>query len=113
MLSQITNIKLLLENFEEKLKTDYDLLKLRAVDKSADIVSAIFSFVIIVVCCIIFILLASFGLSFWVGRLLGNIELGFFVIAGLWGIICALMYLARKKWLKTPSQDAIIKKILD
>jgi uncharacterized membrane protein len=113
MLSQITHIKLLLENFEEKLKTDYELIKLRAVDKSADMVSAIFSFVVIIVCCIIFILILSFGLSFWVGRLLGNIELGFFAIAGLWGIICAIMYLARKKWIKTPSQDVIVKKILD
>ena len=113
MISQITHIKLLIENFEDKIKTEYELLKLKAIDKSADMVSAIFSYVVILVCCTIFIFFVSLGLSFWIGRLVGNVELGFFAIAGLWGIICAILYLARKKWLKNPSEDVIIKKILD
>jgi hypothetical protein len=113
MISQITHIKLLLQNFEEYIKTDVELLKLKSVDKSADIVSSIFASVIIILVAIIFVLILSIGLSFFIGRLIGSLELGFFIMSGVWAIIFASLYLSRKKWLKRPAQDIVVKKILD
>ncbi|HSZ84717.1 MAG TPA: phage holin family protein [Puia sp.] len=113
MISQITHIKLLLQNFEEYVKTDVELLKLKSVDKSADIVSSVFASVIIIVAAIVFVLILSIGLSFFIGRMTGSLELGFFIMAGVWAIICASLYFSRKKWLKKPAQDIVVKKILD
>ena len=67
MISQITHIKLLLQNFEEYIKTDVELLKLKSVDKSADIVSSVFASVIIILAVIIFVFILSMGLSFFIG----------------------------------------------
>jgi hypothetical protein len=113
MISQITHIKLLLQNFEEYIKTDVELLKLKSVDKSADIVSSVFSSVIIILAVVIFVFILSMALSFFIGRMIGSLELGFFIMSGVWAIICAALYLSRKKWLKRPAQDVVVKKILD
>src|ERR1700722_233270 len=113
MISQISHIKLLLQNFEEYIKTDVELLKLKSVDKSADIVSSVFASVIIILAVIVFVLILSIGLSFFIGRMIGSLELGFFIMSAVWAIICASLYLSRKKWLKKPAQDIVVKKILD
>jgi hypothetical protein len=113
MLSQISHLKLLLQNFENYIKTDAELLKLKSINKSADIISSIFAFIIIIIAVIIFTIILSIGLSFLIGRLLGSVELGFFVISACWAIICSMLYFLKNKWLKNPSQDVIVKKILD
>jgi hypothetical protein len=103
----------LLQNFEEYIKTDIELLKLKSVDKSADIVSSVFASVIVIIAIIVFVFILSIGLSFLIGRLMGSLELGFFIMSGVWGIICVSLYLSRKKWLKKPAQDVVVRKILD
>ena len=113
MISQITHIKLLIENVEDFIKTEFQLLKLKSVDKSADIVSTIYASVVILVVATFFVFLLSIGLSMLIGRLLGNLELGFFAMAAFWGIICTVLLLARRKLLKEPAENTIIKKILD
>ncbi|HLY69739.1 MAG TPA: hypothetical protein VKR53_08415 [Puia sp.] len=113
MISQITHIKLLLQNFEEYIKNDIELLKLKSVDKSADIVSSVFASIVIIIAVIIFAFILSIGLSFYIGRIIGTPEFGFFIMSGVWAIICVFLYLSRKKWIKKPAQDVVVKKILD
>ena len=113
MMSQISHIKLLLQDFEDYIKTDVELIKLKSVDKSADVISSVFAFIIIILAVLIFTIILSIGLSFLIGRLLGSIELGFFVMSACWIIICAILYFSKKKWLKIPAQNVIVKKILD
>jgi hypothetical protein len=113
MISQISNIKTLFNNFEDYLKTDVELTKLKAVDKSSDIFSSIVSAIVIFSAVILFIFILSLALSFYIGHLLGRTEAGFFIIAGVWGIILIILYLIRNRWPKIPARDEFIKKILD
>jgi hypothetical protein len=113
MISQITNIKDLLKGFEEYLKTNGELLKLKSVDKSADIISTVFTAVIVILAGIIFLCVLTVALSFLIGRLTGSLELGFFIMAAFWGIFCAILYWSRAGLLKKPAQDTVVKKLLD
>jgi hypothetical protein len=113
MISQLMHIKEFLQSFEEYIKTNAELLKLKSVDKSADIVSSVFAFVIIILAGMIFISMLTVALCFLIGRVTGSLELGFFIMAGFWGIFCAILYFSRKELLKRPAQDTVVKKLLD
>jgi len=113
MISQLSHIKELFRSFEDYIKINADLLRLKSVDKSADIVSSIFAFIIIIIAAIFFISLLSIAFCFLIGRLTGSLELGFFIMAALWGIFCVILYATRKVWLKKPAQDTVVKKLME
>lgn len=95
----------------EYLETRLALLKLRATDKSADIVSGLVSKLVAVLFGSIFLITLNIGIGLFLGDLLGKNYYGFFVLAGFYAI-CALVFHAFKdKWVRKPVSDSIIKKM--
>ncbi|HLX91275.1 MAG TPA: hypothetical protein VKR32_06305 [Puia sp.] len=113
MISQANNVKMLVKDAEDCLKTEIEAIKLKSVDKSSDIISSLFASTVIIVAGLIFIIFLSAACCLLLRRLTGSLELGCFIIAALWGLICLLLYLTRKQLLKGPAQNAVIKKILE
>jgi hypothetical protein len=113
MISQIEHIKVLLKNFEDYLHTEIDLAKFKVVEKSSEIISSLSAFLLLFTAAVSFVLLLSIALAFLIGHLLGRQEWGFFIIAGVWAILCMVLYARRNKWPKTAVKDMIVKKILD
>jgi hypothetical protein len=112
MISQISHIKLLIQNVKDYVNSQMRIIKLKAVDTSADFISSIIVVLTIALARCFFIFMLSFGFSFLIGAALGEISFGFFIMAAIWGMICAVLYFGRKKILKRSFKDAIIKKIL-
>jgi len=107
-----TPIATLFERAEDFSKTTIKLLKLNAVDKSAEIVSALFSVLIVIVAVVLSILIISVGLALWLGKLLGDSYYGFFIVGGCYLFVAILFHVFRKQWLKYPISNSIIKKML-
>jgi hypothetical protein len=101
----------LLERADDYGKTTLELLKLKAVDKSSDAVSSIISRAIPVFLLLMFLLIGSFALSYWLGDLLGNVWHGFLIVAGFYGLL-GILFLLLHNWLKNKVANGIIKQLL-
>jgi len=102
----------LLEKAAEYGKAEIKLVKLKALDKASDIVSASVPRIIVMASAAIFMLFLNLGAAFWLGELLGNLFLGFFAVAAFYGIIALIIHLFMHKWIKKQVGDSIIKRVL-
>jgi Zn-dependent protease with chaperone function len=102
----------LLDKATEYGKAELELAKLKALDKVSDIVSGSVPSLIVILSVSVFMLFLNLGVAVWVGGLLENLFLGFFVVAAFYGIIALIMHLFMRKWLKTKVGDSIIKRVL-
>ena len=108
-----TTIEMLIEKAEIYSKTTLKLCKYEAIYKSADIFSSLAAKLAIFIVVVIFSLLANVGLALCVGKYLGEIYLGFFVIAFGYLCLAILLYIFREEWIKTPVSNFIINKLKD
>jgi O-antigen ligase len=95
----------------EYLETRIELFKLKAADKSADIVSEMVSRLVLIVFLSLFLLIVNIGIALFIGQVVGKNYYGFFIVAGFYGLCGVLFYLFRNKWVKKPVSDGIIKKM--
>jgi len=106
-------IEELLEKAADYGKEELELAKLKAIDKASDIVSASVPGLIVMVSASVFLLFLNLGVAIWVGGLLENLFLGFFVVSAFYGIIALILQLFMRKWLKRKVGDYIIKRVLN
>jgi len=105
-------IEELLERATDYVKKSFELLKLKALDKTTDVVSSLFPGSIIFTLVVIFIFFLNFGLALWLGEILGKSFYGFFAIAAFYGILGIFMRLVMHKWLKKIAGNFFIKRVL-
>ena len=103
-----TPIELLFERAESYSKTSVELFKLHAINKSADVVSSLITRLVITIVVALFTLSITVGLSLWLGELLGKTYYGFFVTAGFYALIGAVVYTFRNQCIKDPISNSII-----
>ncbi len=101
-------IESLIEKVETYGKTSFDLLKLKAVDKTAEAVSTTVSYVFMALFIFMFVLFVSIGSALWLGELLGKTYYGLFCVAGFYGILGVVLYLLRGSIIKKPVTNSII-----
>jgi hypothetical protein len=112
MIDDTTPIATLFERAEDYAKTTIKLVKLSAVDKSAEIVSSLFSLLVVSMTVVLSIIIFSIGVALWVGKLLGDVFYGFFVIGAFYMLVAILLRIFREQWLKYPISNSIIKQMV-
>jgi fatty acid desaturase len=105
-------IESLLERATEYGKTSYELIKLKALDKTSDVVSSFIPHSVVIVLIASFMLFFNLGLAFWLGEILGKTCYGFFVVAAFYGIIGIVVHFFMHKRLKKIICNYIIKQVL-
>lgn len=105
-------IKSLLESTVEYGKTSFELAKLKALDKTSDVVSTMIPHTIVIVLIASFMLLFNLGLAFLLGEILGKIYYGFFVVAAFYGLSAIVMHFFMHKQLKNYIGNYFIKQVL-
>ena len=108
MEEKATIIESLVEKAEAYGKTNIDLFKLKAVDKSADVASTIIANLSVLTVLLLFIVMGSIGVALWIGDMLGKASYGFFIVAGFYGIITLALQVFKKELLKMPLNNSII-----
>lgn len=104
-------IESLAESTAEYAKTSYKLVKLKVIDKISDTISSLIPHSVVFVIIAIFLLFCNLGVVFWLGDILGEIYLGFFVVAAFYGFLGIVM-LIMHNWLKKNIYNKIIKQLL-
>ena len=103
----------LFESAGNYLETRIDLLKLKAVSKSSEIVSSIVSGVVVFILIIFAFVILNIGLCIWLGAVLGETWYGFFTVGGFYLLLAVLLIIFKGKWIKAPVTDLLIKKMLN
>jgi len=112
MEEKATLIESLFEKSEAYAKINLDLYKLKAIDKSADVVSTILSKIILFVVVLLLIISLNTGLAFWIGELVGKWYYGFFIVAAFYVLVALILYYF-PGLIKSPVNDSIILKMLN
>ncbi len=102
-------IEELLERATEYGKSSYELIKLKTLDKTSDIVSSFIPHSVVFILFASFLLFFNLGLAFWLGIILGQIFFGFFVVAAFYGIVAIVIHFFMHNWLKKIICNYIIK----
>ncbi len=108
-----TSIESLFEKAEDCGKTTLELLKLKAIDKSADIISSFAMKMAFFVVAAMFIIIINIGLALWLGELLGKSYYGFFVVTGAYAFLAILLRSYINQWIKVPVSNFIINLMLN
>ena len=104
------SIQSLVDRTKDYMETRVELLKLQAINKSADIISSVTSGLVTVVIMIFFFLMLNIGIGLLLGELLGKSYYGFFVLAAIYLITGLLFKSSGDKWVKEPVSNLLIKK---
>lgn len=108
-----TNFEMLLEKAQDYTKSSIELFKLNAIDKTADITASLtfrLAFGLIVA---MFSLFINIGISLYIGKLLGEMYLGFLIVSGFYLVLAILLFVFRKRLIKVPITNMVIRKLLE
>lgn len=101
----------LLDSAEEYGKSSIELLKLKALDKSSEVLASLMSRAIAIFILFMFFLIITIGLAIWLGEITGKYSYGFFIVAAFYGITGIIMYFFLHKRIKMHLNNSIIKQI--
>ena len=105
-------IESLLEKVTDYGKTTFELVKLKALDKTSDVISSMLPHGLVIILTASFLIFLNFGLAFWMGEILGKIYYGFFVVATFYGLIGFIIHFFMHKRIKKMVHDNFIKQML-
>lgn len=105
-------VESLLEKAAEFGKTNLELVKLKAVDKTSELLSAWLPLAIVYALLILFLVFLNLGLAFWLGDLTGKTHYGFFIVAGFYLLTGLVVRLFFFRWIKRVVSDAVIRLLL-
>jgi hypothetical protein len=107
------SLEKLISKAEIYSKTTLEICKYNTIYRSADLLSSIAVRLVLISIFVLFSLFLNIGFALMIGEYLGQIYLGFFVMAGFYVIIGFLFLLFQQELIKNPICNFIIKKILN
>jgi len=108
-----TPIEVLFQKAEAYGLTAVELLKLKTIDKFAEVVSSLTSQLVISLIASMFVFSINIGISLWIGEKTGKSYYGFFIVAGFYLVIAIIVFVYRHRWIKKPITNTIIKQMLN
>jgi hypothetical protein len=93
-------------------ETSIELVKLKVLDKTTDVVSSLVPLSIVIVFFLSFLLFVNLGIAFWLGEILGKTFYGFLVVAGFYIIAAILIRIFLYKWIKRLVGDYMVTRLL-
>ncbi len=100
-------VEALFERIKEYLNTSIEIIKLKSVEKAAEIFSTLAVKLSILAIASIFMLFLNIGIAFWLGEILGKVYYGFLIVAAFYLAVTLIILLLSKK-IKKSIADSII-----
>ncbi len=112
METKVKILEPLLERAEAYSKTTVELLKLKALDKTADVTATLISRFLLTIIILIFAFTLTIAIAFWLGDILGRTYYGFMIVAGFYALT-GIVLLLINRFIKARIQDGIIKQMFN
>jgi len=109
--AETVTVKELIDRSILYIETNVELIKLKLINKGSSVVSAFLAYIIIAVFVLMLIAMVSIGAAIWLGKLLGEVYYGFFIIGGFFLLLILIIYGLREKWLKIPITNSLLKNL--
>ena len=106
-------LETLLDRATDYGKTTLELVRLKTVDKTADIASSVIPLSIVVFMIATFLLFLNLGLAFWLGEIMGKTFYGFFAIAAFYILTGIIIHFLLHKPIKRLIGNYLIKHLLN
>lgn len=106
------NISALVQDTGKYIEAKTELWKLKAADKTTEVVSSVASQLVVAVIGLLVIISVNTGVALLLGKWLGELYYGFFIVAGFYLLLGLIVYANRTALMKTPIYNAIINKML-
>ncbi len=106
-------LETLVEKAEAYGKTNVELLKLKAVDKTAGALSSAVSRAVAYGILLVCLVIASIGVALWLGEILGKSYYGFFCVAGFYAVVGLMLMLVKNNVIRKSVSNAIIENALN
>ena len=103
----------LLERATDYGNTSFELVKLKALDKTSEVVSSFIPHTVVFLLIVSMMFFLNLGLAFWFGEILGKICFGFFVVGAFYGMMGIVIHFFMHKSLKKSIGNYIIKQVLN
>jgi hypothetical protein len=104
-----TNVEELFQKFKTYVDVRIDLFKLKSVNRLSGLMTNAITIIILSLLFCTVLLCLTIGFALWIGDSMGKARYGFFIVAGIYFIIGLLLYSLRKKVLKIPISNKLIK----
>ena len=104
-------IEALSERTIEYVKTSIELVKLKTLDKAADVISSFVPRFIVFVLIFSLLFFINLGIAFWLGEILGKTYYGFYIVAAFYGLLGIILQFFLHKWVKNIISNLFIKPI--
>jgi hypothetical protein len=102
----------LLEKAADYGKTSFELAKLKAIDKTSEVVSSLAPKLVVLVLIATGLLFLNFGLAVWLGDIFGKLSYGFFAVATFYCFSGIVVRFFMFDWLKKVVRNGFIKQVL-
>jgi hypothetical protein len=112
MEEQENSIEKLFNKAEEYGKSGLELIKLKALDKSSDVVSSVIPHSVVLIIISSFLLFFNLGLALWLGEIFGKPFYGFFTVAAFYVVFGIVLHFFMHKWIKKIVSNYIINQML-
>ena len=106
------DLQMLLDNIEAYGRIKFELVKLKTLQAATRTSSALVYRLIIYALTFLCIVLASMGIAFLLGNVLGGIHLGFLTVAGFYLLCIMLASFFFRTWIQRNVSRVIIKTVL-
>lgn len=107
-----SQIESLFTRLEAYSKTTIELSKLKLLETTTIIVTALVPRLSVIIMLSLFALVLNIGIALYLGELLGKVYYGFFIVAGFYLIAGIVLHLFLHKWIKKPLSEFIINQAL-
>ena len=108
-----TNIERLYLKAESYTKTSFELVKLRAIDKTSQIISSLAVVISVALIIAMFSLFLNIGIALYIVNQINDMAAGFLIVSGFYLIASIVVYIFRNNWIKKPIDDLIVGKLLE
>lgn len=102
----------LFERTEAYAKTSFELLKLKALDKTADVTANLISRSLFVIVVSFFAFLLNIAIALWLGDMLGKAYYGFLIVAACYALVGIILLMAHPS-IKKRAGNAIIRELFN
>ncbi len=102
----------LLEKAEAYGKTSFELVKMKALAKTADVTSTLISRSIFILLISFFAFTINIAVALWIGDLLGKNYYGFLIVAGFYALASVILLIVHPS-IKSRVNDTIIKQLFN
>lgn len=112
MEDKVNLLEPLLEKAEAYTKTSFELIRLKALDKTADVASTLAVWSVFTVILSFFALTINIAIALWLGEILGKSYYGFLIVASCYALAAIILMIIQSSF-KARVNNSIIKQLFN